>query len=146
MFAQAHNSAHSVVHENEARAKFRKLVADKGGDPNLGSGQTLGGGLRHGSVRRPFAASKTATWADRHAARDLWDLWALSKIGAIDAADAAAARLYRRHGPTNRPPAQHVFTAPPSDAEWQAQLAGQTRHRLRARGTQGRVGGVAAGH
>ena len=49
-----------------------------------------------------FAASKTATWADRHAARDLWDLWALSKIGAID---AAAARLYRRHGPTNRPPA-----------------------------------------
>jgi predicted nucleotidyltransferase component of viral defense system len=71
-----------------------------------------------------FAASKTATWADRHAARDLWDLWALSKIGAID---AAAARLYRRHEPTNRPPAQHVFTAPPSDAEWQAQLAGQTR-------------------
>jgi hypothetical protein len=25
-----------------------------------------------------FAASKTATWADRHAARDLWDLWALN--------------------------------------------------------------------
>jgi predicted nucleotidyltransferase component of viral defense system len=35
-----------------------------------------------------FAASKTATWADRRAPRDLWDLWALSGIGAIDAATA----------------------------------------------------------
>lgn len=32
-----------------------------------------------------FAASKTATWFDRHASRDLWDLWALDRIGAIDA-------------------------------------------------------------
>lgn len=38
-----------------------------------------------------FAASKTATWADRHAPRDLWDLWALNRIGAID---AAALKLY----------------------------------------------------
>jgi len=45
-----------------------------------------------------FAASKTVTWADRHAPRDLWDLWALNRIGAID---AAALRLYRRYGPTN---------------------------------------------
>lgn len=71
-----------------------------------------------------FAASKTAAWVDRGAARDLWDLWALSKIGAID---GAAAQLYRRYGPTNRPPGRHVFETSPSDAEWHIQLAGQTR-------------------
>lgn len=71
-----------------------------------------------------FAASKTAAWADRHAARDLWDLWALAKLGAID---VAAADLFRRYGPTNRCPEPYVFTTAPSDAEWNAQLAGQTR-------------------
>jgi len=71
-----------------------------------------------------FAASKTATWADRRAPRDLWDLWALSRIGAID---AAALELYRRYGPTNQPPGSYVFEIPPSEAEWQSQLAGQTR-------------------
>ena len=71
-----------------------------------------------------FAASKTATWTERHAARDLWDLWALSRVGAIDA-DAAV--LFRRYGPTNKAPAQHMFDRAPTDAEWRAQLAGQTR-------------------
>lgn len=71
-----------------------------------------------------FAASKTATWADRHAPRDLWDLWALNGIGAID---AAALELYRRFGPTNQPPGHYVFDTPPSEAEWRSQLAGQTR-------------------
>lgn len=71
-----------------------------------------------------FAASKTATWADRNAARDLWDLWALSELGAID---AVAASVYCRYGPTNRPPAPYLFTKAPTDAQWQAQLAGQTR-------------------
>jgi predicted nucleotidyltransferase component of viral defense system len=71
-----------------------------------------------------FAASKTATWADRRAPRDLWDLWALSRIGAID---AAASELYRRFGPTNQPPAEHLFKKAPSDAQWHTQLAGQTR-------------------
>jgi hypothetical protein len=71
-----------------------------------------------------FAASKTSTWADRHAARDLWDLWALAAIGAID---SAAVDLFRRYGPTNQPPADHMFTTAPTDAEWRAQLAGQTR-------------------
>jgi predicted nucleotidyltransferase component of viral defense system len=71
-----------------------------------------------------FAASKTATWADRLAPRDLWDLWALSELGAIDA-DAAA--LYRRYGPTRKAPGLYLFNRAPSDAEWQAQLAGQTR-------------------
>jgi predicted nucleotidyltransferase component of viral defense system len=71
-----------------------------------------------------FVASKTVTWADRHAPRDLWDLWALNRIGAID---AAALKLYRRYGPTNQPPGDYVFETPPSDAAWQSQLAGQTR-------------------
>ncbi|WP_111511879.1 nucleotidyl transferase AbiEii/AbiGii toxin family protein [Mycobacterium kyogaense] len=71
-----------------------------------------------------FAASKTATWADRRAPRDLWDLWALSRLDAID---AGAAALFRHHGPTNKNPASHMFARAPSDAQWQAQLAGQTR-------------------
>jgi predicted nucleotidyltransferase component of viral defense system len=71
-----------------------------------------------------FAASKTVTWADRRAPRDLWDLWALTKIGAID---AAALELYRRFGPTNKPPGYYLFGTPPSEDEWQTQLAGQTR-------------------
>ncbi|WP_264296022.1 nucleotidyl transferase AbiEii/AbiGii toxin family protein [Mycolicibacterium baixiangningiae] len=71
-----------------------------------------------------FAASKTATWADRLAPRDLWDLWALGELGAIGA-DAAA--LYRRYGPTRRAPGLYLFNRAPSNAQWQAQLAGQTR-------------------
>ncbi|NTY63381.1 nucleotidyl transferase AbiEii/AbiGii toxin family protein [Mycolicibacterium sphagni] len=71
-----------------------------------------------------FAASKTATWVDRHASRDLWDLWALNRLGAID---AAAEDLYRRYGPTNQPPAPRDFAWAPSEAEWQSQLSGQTR-------------------
>jgi predicted nucleotidyltransferase component of viral defense system len=71
-----------------------------------------------------FAASKTATWADRRAPRDLWDLWALSRIGAID---PAALELYRRFGPTNQTPGAYLFKTAPSDAQWHAQLAGQTK-------------------
>jgi hypothetical protein len=71
-----------------------------------------------------FAASKTATWVDRRASRDLWDLWALSRLDAID---AAAKDLYWRYGPTNQPPAPHDFAKAPTEAEWQNQLAGQTR-------------------
>lgn len=71
-----------------------------------------------------FAASKSATWVDRHASRDLWDLWALNELGAID---AAAEDLYRRYGPTNQPPARYDFTTAPTEADWRNQLAGQTR-------------------
>lgn len=71
-----------------------------------------------------FAASKTATWFDRRASRDLWDLWALCRIGAID---AKAENLYRRFGPTNNPPALRDFMTAPTEADWQSQLAGQTR-------------------
>ncbi|WP_338050665.1 nucleotidyl transferase AbiEii/AbiGii toxin family protein [Rhodococcus pseudokoreensis] len=71
-----------------------------------------------------FAASKTATWCDRAAARDLWDLWALNNIGAID---PDAATLFRKYGPTGRNPGEYAFAKPPSDHEWQSQLAGQTR-------------------
>ena len=71
-----------------------------------------------------FAASKTATWFDRHAARDLWDLWALDQIAAIG---AEAGALYRRFGPTNKPPALRDFKNAPTEADWHNQLAGQTR-------------------
>jgi predicted nucleotidyltransferase component of viral defense system len=71
-----------------------------------------------------FVASKTATWADRSAPRDLWDLWALS---GIDAIDQVAMDLFKKFGPTNRPPSDHIFKSPPSDVAWQAQLAGQTK-------------------
>lgn len=71
-----------------------------------------------------FAASKTATWADRLAPRDLWDLWALSKLGAIDG-DATA--LFRQYGPTRKAPGLYLFNRAPSDAQWLTQLAGQTR-------------------
>ncbi|MFE5708033.1 nucleotidyl transferase AbiEii/AbiGii toxin family protein [Rhodococcus koreensis] len=71
-----------------------------------------------------FAASKTATWCDRAAARDLWDLWALTNIGAINPDTAA---LFRKFGPTGKNPGTYVFTKPPSDNEWHTQLAGQTR-------------------
>jgi hypothetical protein len=70
-----------------------------------------------------FSASKTATWVDRHASRDLWDLW-FNRLGAID---AAAEDLYRRYGPTNQPPVPHDFTKAPTEAEWRNQLASQTR-------------------
>lgn len=82
-------------------------------------------------TRAAFSGSKTATWADRHAARDLWDLWALSRIDAID---SAASELYCRYGPTNQPPLDYLFTAAPSETEWQAQLGGQTRLTITAPG------------
>lgn len=69
-------------------------------------------------------ASKTVTWHDRRAPRDLWDLWALAAIGAID---SAAGLLFRKYGPTNRLPTPHMFDKPPRENEWIAQLAGQTR-------------------
>ncbi|UNN05190.1 nucleotidyl transferase AbiEii/AbiGii toxin family protein [Rhodococcus opacus] len=71
-----------------------------------------------------FAASKTATWHDRRASRDLWDLWSLAALGAID--DEAAA-LFTRYGPTNRAPGQHLFDTAPDENDWTAQLAGQTK-------------------
>lgn len=75
-------------------------------------------------TRPAFAAGKTSTWYDRKAPRDLWDLWALAEIGAIN---AEAAKLFRRHGQTNRLPGASVFETPPTTADWLAQLGGQTR-------------------
>jgi len=71
-----------------------------------------------------FAGWKTAAWMDRGAARDLYDLWALDKVGALNAESAA---LFATHGPTSSPPRSWMFKRAPSAAEWQAQLAGQTR-------------------
>lgn len=54
-----------------------------------------------------FAASKTATWFDRHASRDLWDLWALDRIGAIDAETEALYRAVRAYQQAACPPRLH---------------------------------------
>lgn len=75
-------------------------------------------------TRAAFAASKTATWADRRAPRDLWDLYALAELGAID---RDALDLYRRHGPTNRAPSPDLFHRPPTEQAWRGALSGQTR-------------------
>lgn len=76
-----------------------------------------------------FAAWKTVAWADRAASRDLYDLHLLAELGAIN---DEAADLFRRHGPTNRPPTAELFTRPPHETTWRRELAGQTRLRITA--------------
>src|SRR3954469_19477868 len=71
-----------------------------------------------------FAAWKTATWADRHAPRDLFDLWAMSSGGMLDAAAAAA---FVEHGPTGGPPPGFMFADAPTATAWRSALAAQTR-------------------
>jgi hypothetical protein len=75
-------------------------------------------------TRAAFAATKTAAWHDRRAARDLYDLWGLARQGALD---ADAADVFTRFGPTGRPPAPWMFNRAPTTEEWQVQLGGQTR-------------------
>lgn len=74
-----------------------------------------------------FVASKTSTWHDRRAPRDLWDLWALSRLTAID---RQAGAVYQRFGPTNRLPGSYMFEKAPDQIDWNAQLAGQTWERV----------------
>lgn len=70
-----------------------------------------------------FAGWKTAAWHDRHAVRDLWDLWALARIGAIT---ASSAQLFvdLAYG---YPPQATMFLSAPSETQWRAELAAQTR-------------------
>ncbi|MEO6700537.1 MAG: nucleotidyl transferase AbiEii/AbiGii toxin family protein [Jatrophihabitantaceae bacterium] len=74
-------------------------------------------------TRDAFAAAKTAAWFDRHTPRDLYDLWTLAQIGALT---PAAADLFAKHSGIGRPQ-DHMFTTGPTSAQWQQQLAGQTR-------------------
>lgn len=69
-----------------------------------------------------FACAKTAAWCDasRQAPRDLYDLWALAHDGLIT---PATVQLYRRLGPTGRPPA--AFPDPPSQQQWRDSLGHQ---------------------
>jgi hypothetical protein len=71
-----------------------------------------------------FAASKTAAWFDRAAARDLYDLWALANDGHLS---TEAARLFARHGPTGRAPTDELFREAPGQDRWQRDLGGQLR-------------------
>jgi predicted nucleotidyltransferase component of viral defense system len=68
-----------------------------------------------------FAAMKTIAWADRRAARDLYDLAGLAALGALTA--EVAARVHRATGwRVTRPTLQ----APPA-SHWDTELAHQTR-------------------
>lgn len=68
-----------------------------------------------------FAGMKAVAWADRHAARDLYDLAGLARIGALG---VTAAELF--HHATGWRLAQHVFSDV-HQPDWTAQLAHQTR-------------------
>lgn len=71
-----------------------------------------------------FAGWKTDAWCGRGAARDLYDLWALAELGALN---ASAAAVFAKHGSTGHPPREFMFSTAPSELEWEASLAGQTR-------------------
>jgi predicted nucleotidyltransferase component of viral defense system len=76
-----------------------------------------------------FSGSKTAAWFDRHAARDLYDLWAMAERGCLT---REAAIEFTRYGPTGGPPRAFMFDKAPTQQQWVAQLAGQTRLRVTA--------------
>lgn len=78
-------------------------------------------------TRAAFVAWKTVAWADRAAARDLYDLWGLAGLGAVD---AEAAALYVRCGPTAVVPGEYLFRQSPPVATWNTELQGQTRVRV----------------
>lgn len=69
------------------------------------------------------AAMKMSAWFDRRAERDLYDLWAMARRGLIT---AGALALYRKHGPSSRPPSGSVFQPVPTEASWRAALGHQT--------------------
>jgi len=68
-----------------------------------------------------FAAMKTAAYADRRTARDLYDLAALARLGALT---AEAGVLVKRM--TGVSPASHMFARLPVALAWSDQLAHQT--------------------
>jgi predicted nucleotidyltransferase component of viral defense system len=68
-----------------------------------------------------FAAMKTLAWADRHAARDLYDLARLADLGALT---PEAADLVR--DATGASVQKYEFASLPSGLDWQSQLAHQT--------------------
>jgi len=70
-----------------------------------------------------FAASKTDTWCQRAAARDLYDLWLLSREGAFT---QEAAQLFQQHGSTGKLPGAGLFKHAPDEAAWVSALGGQT--------------------
>lgn len=71
-----------------------------------------------------FVVAKFAAWADRRAARDLYDLWALAKAGLVT---RESMRLYERIGPTGARPRRSDLDDAPSEIEWEDALAHQCR-------------------
>lgn len=74
-----------------------------------------------------FVAAKLAAWHDRKAPRDLYDLWALTQAGYLV---QEAIDLYRRLGPTGKPPTARDFTELPTTSAWTAALDHQGHTRV----------------
>jgi hypothetical protein len=74
-------------------------------------------------TRDSFAASKTAAWFERRAARDPYDLWALTVAGGLT---SSAARLFATHTGFGLPQ-DHMFSTAPTVQDWHEQLSGHTR-------------------
>jgi predicted nucleotidyltransferase component of viral defense system len=68
-------------------------------------------------------AMKMSAWFDRRAERDLFDLWAMATRGLIA---PGALALYRRLGPSSRPPSASAFQPAPTEVAWRAALGHQT--------------------
>ncbi len=69
-----------------------------------------------------FAAMKTLAWADRHAARDLYDLARLAERGALTLEAAELVRVA-----TGASVQKYEFTSLPAGLQWRSQLAHQMR-------------------
>lgn len=76
-----------------------------------------------------FAAWKTVAWTQRATSRDLYDLWLLTHLGLIT---TEAGALFKRFGPTNKPPSHTLFADPPEESTWRRELAEQTKLRITA--------------
>jgi predicted nucleotidyltransferase component of viral defense system len=74
-----------------------------------------------------FVAAKTVAWADRAAARDLYDLWALGHLGLIN---NEARTVYRQHAVSGGDPQPWMFREAPTDVAWHAALSHQGRVRI----------------
>ncbi|HCT75365.1 MAG TPA: hypothetical protein DGG94_02790 [Micromonosporaceae bacterium] len=121
-----------LVSRDGLRVRVQLLDSEGGGHQDLAQWPTerRDVDLRYSDFRGPvlmrvpqleaFAAMKTVAWADRHAARDLYDLAGLARIGALG---AEAADLFHRAMGWRLTP--HVFALP--DLDWEAQLAHQAR-------------------
>ncbi|SIL04263.1 sporadically distributed protein [Mycobacteroides abscessus subsp. abscessus] len=85
LFAQGHNSAHSLMHDNEARAKFRKLVTEKGGNPDL---------VKRKPAAVVFAIARSASGKDAFDPGSLYSFSQVTLVRTVDDLNAAGIKVY----------------------------------------------------